>query len=69
MNSGVTALMAQPLSKRAQQLSLSILTQAIFSGPPQQVSGSEFRKGGVHVIFMLGEFCLGRFAKWQLTSE
>ena len=32
MNSGVTALMAEPLSKRAQQLSSSILTWAVIFG-------------------------------------
>ena len=33
------------------------------------MSGSGFRKGAFHDIFMLGEVCLRRFAEQQLISE
>ena len=41
----VTELMVEPLSRGAQLLSPSILTQAMFSGALLRVSGSGFKKG------------------------
>ena len=68
-NLGITALMVQPLSKRAQLLSSSILTWAMFSGPLQLVSGSGFKKGNFQDILWLGEPFLGMIAEWLLVSE
>ena len=60
MNSGVTLLMVEPLSKiRVQLPSSLILTWAMFSDPLQGMSGSGFRKGTFLDIFMLGEYHLG----------
>ena len=69
MNSGVTALMVETLSKTAQQLSSSFPTQAVFLSLLQCMSGSGIRKGAFHDIFTLKEFHLGMFAEWQQISE
>ena len=69
MNSGVTALMVKPLSKRPQLLSPSILTQAMSSGPLHWVSGSGFKKGTFMNVFRLWEPCLGMPVEQLLVSE
>ena len=46
--------MVEPLSRRAQLLSSSILTQAMFLGPLQWVSGSGFRKSLLTCLYALG---------------
>ena len=69
MSSGVIALMVELLSNRAQLLSSSILTWAMFSGPLQWVSGSGFKKGAFQDVFMLEEPHLGALAEWLLASE
>ena len=68
MNLGVTALMVETLSKRAQLLSSLILTQAMFSGRLQWVSGSWFKKGAFWDILRLKEL-QGMLAEWLLVSE
>ena len=68
-DSRVTALIVEPLSKRAQLLSSSILTQAMFSGPHQQASGSGFKKGVFHDVLMLKASHLGMPTEQQLASE
>ena len=69
MNSRVTALMVAPLSKRAQLLSSSILTWAMFSGPLKWVSGSGIKKGAFQDVPRLKEPCLGMLAEQLLVSE
>ena len=69
MNSGVTALIIEPLSKRSQQLSSSILTQVMFSGPIQCVIGSGFRKGVFCGVLMFKTSHPEMPTEWQPASE
>ena len=68
-NSAVTALMAEPLSKRAQLLSPSIWTQAMFSGLLHWLSGLGFKKGTFQDIFKLLKPHLGTPVEQLLVSE
>ena len=68
-NSGVTAFMVEPLSKRAQLLSPSILAQAMFSGPLHWVHGSGFKKGTFWDVFRPWEPCLGMLIEQLLVSK
>ena len=61
--------MVEPLSKRAQLLSQSVLTQAIFSGLLQWVSWSGFKKGVFLDAFRLEEPHPGILAVQQMVSE
>ena len=69
MISVFTALMVKTLSKRAQLLSASIQTQAMFSSPPHWVNGLRFKKGTFWDVFRLWEPCLGMPVEWLLVSE
>ena len=69
MNYGVTALTIEPLSKRTKQISSSILTWAMFSGPYQHVSGSGFKKGVFCDVLMLEASHLEIPTEWQLVIE
>ena len=68
MNSEVTALMVEPLSRRTQLFSPSILTQAMFLGPLQSVRGSGFRNGVFHDVFIFVESLPGILTEQQLAS-
>ena len=67
--SGVTAMMVELLSKRAQLSSPSMQTQAILSGPLYWLSWSGFKKGTFWEIFRLWEPCLRMPVEWLLVSE
>ena len=69
MNSGVTALMVESLSKRAQLFSSLILSKAVFSHQLQCVCGSGFKKGVFQDVLMYEESCLDALAEHLLASE
>ena len=65
----VTALIIEPLSKRAQLLPSSILTQATFSSLHQQASGCGPKKGVFCNVLMLGAPHPGMPTEQQLAFE